>query len=78
MNKMDKFIVQVDAKALMVIGSQYPISVEGVITKRVEMGHRPLGARALLILLVVVVAGRDILGLYMAIWHHRVREGLPL
>jgi hypothetical protein len=27
---------------------------------------------------VVVVAGRDIPCLYMAIWHHRVREGLPL
>ena len=30
------------------------------------------------VVVVVVVAGRDIPGLYMAIWHHRVREGLPL
>jgi hypothetical protein len=27
---------------------------------------------------VVIVAERDISGLYMAIWHHRVRKGLPL
>jgi hypothetical protein len=27
---------------------------------------------------VVVVAERDIPGLYMAIWHHKVREELPL
>jgi hypothetical protein len=30
------------------------------------------------VVVVVVVAGRDIPGLYMAIWHYRVREGLPL
>jgi cell shape-determining protein MreD len=30
------------------------------------------------VVLVVVVAGGDIPGLYIAIWHHRVREGLLL
>jgi hypothetical protein len=27
---------------------------------------------------VVTTAERDTKGLYMAIWHHRVRKGLPL
>jgi hypothetical protein len=30
------------------------------------------------VVVVVVVDGRDIPGLCMAIWHHRIREGLPL
>jgi hypothetical protein len=30
---------------------------------------------ACLVVVDVVVAGRNILGLYMVIWHHRVREG---
>jgi hypothetical protein len=32
----------------------------------------------LVVVVVVVVAGRDIPGSNMAIWHHGVREGLPL
>jgi hypothetical protein len=30
------------------------------------------------VVVVVVFAGRDTPGLDMGIWHHRVREGLPL
>jgi hypothetical protein len=30
------------------------------------------------VVVVAIVAGRDIPGLYMTIWHHTIREGLPL
>jgi hypothetical protein len=31
-----------------------------------------------MVVVVVVVAGRDISGVNIGIWHHRVREKLPL
>jgi hypothetical protein len=45
-NPEKKKMVKLDAKALMVIGSLCPISVEGVI-RRLRWGNCPKGAEAL-------------------------------